>query len=466
MPGFRNTLASFALLAAAIGIATAGYLALDADAAAPEFASAPPASSAARATQFTLKNGLQLVVIPDHRAPVVTHMVWYHVGGTDDPPGLSGEAHLFEHLMFKGTKEVPNGELSKLIARNGGQDNAQTSHDFTVYFQRIAKDRLPIVMGLEADRMVNLDLSEPNVTTERDVVLEERHLRIDSEPQALAQEQMEAALQLSHPYGRPVIGWEKEIRSIGRAQAIDFYQHHYAPNNAIVMVVGDVTPDDVRKIAEEKYGSVPSRELAPRVDEPAPPRLAETRINFALVGTKLPQLLRMYRVPGYVKAPKGTAEAMEVMSAILGNGATSRLYKTLVVDKKLAVEAGAAYDGHNRGPGTFVVFAVPRDGISFNTLETAMDQVIAGLMRANPEDGEFNRAKTQLIANYTYQHDNQYLMAQDYGTALSIGLTIQDVEDWPNRIRAVTTSDVRKVAQTYLVKEEAVTGRMSPKAGP
>jgi zinc protease len=197
-----------------------------------------------------------------------------------------------------------------------------------------------------------------------------------------------------------------------------------------------------------------------------PPRLAEARLNFALAGTKLPQLIRMYRAPGYVKAPRGTAEAMEVMSAILGNGATSRLYKTLVMDKKLAVEAGASYDGHNRGPGMFVVYAVPRDGVSFDTLETAMDQVIATMMRASPEEGEFNRAKTQLIANYTYQHDNQYLLAQDYGIALSIGLTIEDVEEWPNRIRAVQAADVRVVAQTYLVKEEAVTGRMSPKAGP
>ncbi len=421
---------------------------------------------ASKATLFTLKNGLQIVVVPDHRAPVVTHMVWYHVGGSDDPPGLSGEAHLFEHLMFKGTKTVPNGELSKIVARNGGQDNAQTSEDFTVYFQRIAKDRLPIMMGLEADRMTNLDLSEPNVTTERDVVLEERHLRIDSEPQALAQEQMEAALHLSHPYGRPVIGWEKEVSSIGRTQALDFYAHHYAPNNAIVMVVGDVTPDEVKKLAEEKYGAVPSRELAPRANEPPPPRLAETRMNFAIPGTKLPQLLRMYRVPGYVSGPKGTAEALEVMGTILGNGETSRLYKTLVMDRKLAVEAGANYDGNTRGPGEFTVFAVPRDGVSFDTLEAAMDQVIATLTRAVPEEGEFNRAKTQLIANYTYQHDNQFLLAQDYGVALSIGQKIEDVEEWPDRIRAVNPADVRKVAQTFLVKQEAVTGRISPKAEP
>jgi len=314
--------------------------------------------------------------------------------------------------------------------------------------------------------MTNLDLSEPNVTTERDVVLEERHLRIDSEPQALAQEQMEAALNLSHPYGRPVIGWEKEVSSIGRTQALDFYAHHYAPNNAIVMVVGDVTPDEVKKLAEEKYGAVPSRELAPRANEPPPPRLAETRMNFAIPGTKLPQLLRMYRVPGYVSGPKGTAEALEVMGTILGNGETSRLYKTLVMDRKLAVEAGANYDGNTRGPGEFTVFAVPRDGVSFDTLEAAMDQVIATLTRAVPEEGEFNRAKTQLIANYTYQHDNQFLLAQDYGVALSIGQKIEDVEEWPDRIRAVNPADVRKVAQTFLVKQEAVTGRISPKAEP
>lgn len=460
-PALAPALAVLALIGVAAGAMVAafgGLTASDADAA----AQAP----AGKAVQFTLKNGVQLVVIPDRRAPVVTHMVWYRVGGSDDPPSLSGAAHLFEHLMFRGTKTVPNGELSKIIARNGGQDNAQTSHDFTVYFQRIAKDRLPLVMGLEADRMVDLDLSEPNVVTERDVVLEERHLRVDSQPQSLAQEQMQAALHTTHPYGRPVIGWEAEIKRIGRPEAIDFYQHHYAPNNAFVMVVGDVVPEDVRKIAEEKYGSVPTRQLAPRIDEPAPPRLGDTRLNFAIPGTKLPQLLRMYRVPGYVKSPKGTAESLEVMAAILGRGATSRLYKTLVMDKKLAVEAGASYDGHNRGPGMFIVYAVPRDRVSFETLEAAMDQVVASMMRAAPEEGEFTRAKTQLVAEYTYQHDNQYLMAQDYGVALSIGLTIEDVEDWPNRIRAVQAGDVRKAAQSFLVKEESVTGRMSPKSGP
>ncbi len=425
---------------------------------------AAPAPISAKATQFTLANGMQVVVVEDHRAPVVTHMVWFRVGGSDDPPGLSGAAHLFEHLMFKGTKAVPNGELSRIVARNGGQDNAFTSNDFTAYFERIAKDRLPVVMGLDADRMVNLDLSEENVLTERDVVLEERRLRIESNPEARAQEQMEAALHYSHPYGRPVIGWEAEISTMTRAQAIDFYEHHYAPNNATLIVAGDVAPEEVRKLAEENYAKLQPRTLSPRLDEPLPPRLAEARLDFAIPGTNLAQLMRFYRVPSYGKGPKGAAEALDVMAAVLGGGPTSRLYKTLVVDKKLAVEAGANYDGDKRGPGEIGVFAVPREGVTFDMLEAAMDEVIASMSAEPPEAAEFESSKTRLVAGHIYQTDNQFLLGQDYGTGLSIGLSIADIEDWPNRIRAVKPADVKNAAQTYLIKNEAVTGRMSPQA--
>jgi zinc protease len=419
--------------------------------------------SGPKATQFQLANGMKVVVIEDHRAPVVTHMLWFRVGGTDDPPGLSGAAHLFEHLMFKGTKDVPPGELSKTVARNGGQDNAFTTHDYTAYFERIAKERLPLMMELEADRMVNLDLSEANVLTERDVVLEERRLRVESDPQSLATEQMEAALHLSHPYGRPVIGWMAEISTMNRTQAIDFYKSHYAPNNATLVIAGDVTPEEVRRLAQERYGKVESRSLAPRPNVPSPPRLSEARLEFAIPGTKLPQLIRYYRAPSYVSGPKGTAEALDMLAAILGGGQTSRLYQSLVVDKKLASSAGAFYSGNARGPGSFAVYATPRDGVSFDTLETAMDQIIRSMTTAPPEAGEFERAKTRLVAEYTYQQDNQFQLAQDYGTALSIGLTLADVEDWPNRIRAVQPADVRRVAQTHLVKEESVTGRMQPR---
>jgi zinc protease len=440
-----------------------GYVAAGETAPTPAPAAQPAQKSGPKATPFELSNGLKVLVIEDHRAPVVTHMLWFRVGGTDDPPGLSGAAHLFEHLMFKGTKNVPPGELSKTVARNGGQDNAFTTHDYTAYFQRIAKDRLPLMMELEADRMVNLDLSEMNVLTERDVVLEERRLRVESDPGSLASEQMQAALHTTHPYGRPVIGWMAEISTMNRVQALDFYKTHYAPNNATLIIAGDVTPEEVRRLAQEKYGKVERRMLAPRVNVPAPPRLSEARMEFAIPGTRVPQFNRYYRAPSYVGSPKGTAEAMEMLAAILGGGQTSRLYQSLVVDKKLASNAGAFYSGYSRGPGLFGVYATPRDGVSFDTLETAMDQIIRGMTTAAPEAGEFERAKTRLVAEYTYQQDNQFQLAQDYGTSLSVGLTIADVEDWPNRIKAVQPADVRRVAQTQLVKEESVTGRMQPR---
>jgi zinc protease len=427
------------------------------------FAYASPAL-AAKATEFTLRNQMKVVVVPDHRAPVVTHMVWYKTGGVDDPPGLGGIAHFFEHLMFKGTKKVPPGELSKTVARNGGQDNAFTSHDYTAYFQRIPKERLQLVMELEADRMANLDLSEENVKTEREVVREERRLRVESDPSSLAQEQMEAALYMSHPYGRPVIGWDQEIQQIGRPEALDYYQHHYAPNNAILVVVGDVEPEEVRRLADASYGMVPARELAPRWHPVVPPRLTETRMDFALPDTRLPSLTRSYHAPSYPIAQKGVAESLDVFAAILGGGATSRLYKTLVVDKKLAVAAGAGYSGSGRDAGEFSVYAYPRPGVSFDTLEKAMDEVIAGALAAPPETGEFERAKTRLVAAYVYAQDSQMAQAQDYGSSLAVGMTVADVEDWPNRIKAVTPASVLSAGKSVLVLKEAVTGRVSPKA--
>ncbi len=227
-------------------------------------AAAPSYAQDAKIFQFALQNGMQVVVVPDHRAPVVTHMLWYRVGAVDDPPGLGGMAHFFEHMMFRGTPTVPGDQFAQTVARNGGQNNAFTTHDYTAFYEQIAKDRLKLVMQLDADRMANLDLSDSNVHTERDVVLEERRMRVDNDPQSLMREQMEAALCLSHPYGRPVIGWSEEVHHIGRVEAQDFYQHHYAPNNVILVVAGDVTPQDVKAAAEAEYGKVPARPTALR----------------------------------------------------------------------------------------------------------------------------------------------------------------------------------------------------------
>src|ERR1700733_9947194 len=246
----------------------------------------PARAQDARVFQFALQNGLAVVVVPDHRAPIVIQMLWFRVGAMDDPPGLGGLAHFFEHMMFRGTASVPGDQFAQTVARNGGEDNAFTTHDYTVFYEQIAKDRLATVMALEADRMANLDLSDSNVSTERDVVMEERRMRVDNDPQALMREQMDAALHLSHPYGRPVIGWPYEVHHIGRIEAQDYYVRHYAPNNAILVVAGDVTQEDVRLSAEATYGKLPARTLAERGDFAQPPRLAETRMTIALPAVK------------------------------------------------------------------------------------------------------------------------------------------------------------------------------------
>ncbi|HEX2591495.1 MAG TPA: pitrilysin family protein [Rhizomicrobium sp.] len=411
--------------------------------------------------QFALQNGMQVVVVPDHRAPVVTQMLWFRVGGVDDPPGISGLAHFFEHMMFRGTKAVPGEGFAQTIARNGGVDNAETTHDYTLFYEQIAKDRLPLAMQLEADRMVNLDLSDTNVMTERNVVAEERRMRVDNDPQSMLGEQMSAQLYMGHPYGRPVIGWMEEIKHIDRLSARDFYRHHYAPNNAILVLAGDITPDEARKAAQTGYGKVPARELSPRWDFAQPPRMGETRLSVTRSDAKLPVMARSYRVKSYTEARPGEAEALEVYAALLGGDVNSTLYRKLVVEKKIAVEAGASYDGMTRDSGEFSLYAVPRPGVSLEALERAMDAVIADQLARPIDAAALTRTKTQLIASAIYRKDSQYAMAQAYGQALVIGLTVDDVDEWPARIRAVSADAVRK-AGASLNRREAVTAYLKP----
>jgi zinc protease len=411
--------------------------------------------------QFALANGMQVLVIPDHRAPVATQMLWFRVGAVDDPPGISGLAHFFEHMMFRGTKTVPGDAFSQTIAKNGGETNAFTDHDYTAFYEQIAKDRLPLAMRLEADRIANLDLSDANIGPERDVVLEERRMRVDNEPQSLMGEQMRAALHLSHPYGRPVIGWSDEVRRIDRVSAQNFYDHHYAPNNAILVIAGDVTPDEVRKMAQDAYGKAAARELEPRAEFTEPPRLAETRMTITRSDARVPLFSRIYRAPSYAQGSPGQAEALEAYAQLLGGDQTSILYRVLVEQKKLATDAGAGYDGYARDAGEFSVYAVPRPGVSLEALEKAVDQVLAVNTLALARDNDLARAKTQLIASVTYRRDSQFALASAYGQALVIGLTVDDVNEWPARIRAVGAEAVRKAAQS-LSRKEAVTAYLIP----
>ncbi len=420
-------------------------------------------TSERRASEFTLSNGMQVVVVPDHRAPVVTHMVWYRVGAADEPPGVSGIAHFLEHLMFKSTEKIASGEFSRIVSRRGGQDNAFTSQDATAYFQRIAKDRLAKVMEMEADRMVNLRLTEAEVLTERDVILEERRSRVENNPQAVLDEQMNAVLYYSHPYGIPVIGWEHEIARLTQEDALSFYKRHYAPNNAILVVTGDVTPEEVRRLAEETYGRIPANpEITPRKRPMDPEQRAARRVEIKDPRAGKPSVQRYYVTPSYVTAEPGEAEALDLLMKITGSGATSRLYQKLVATDKLASTAGGWYGGSSMDFGKIAVYAVPADGVSLSKVEAAIDAVLADIVANGVTEAELERAKKAYLAEYIYESDNQATLARRYGWGLVVGRTVEDIEAWPERISKVTREDNQTVAARYYDPRRSVPGTLLP----
>ncbi len=288
-------------------------------------------------------------------------------------------------------------------------------------------------------------------------------MRVENNPQALLGEQMEAALHMSHPYGRPVLGWAEEVRHIDKLSAQDFYKHHYAPNNATLIVAGDVTPEQIRVMAQAAYGKVSSRPLQPRAEFAEPPRLTEMRMTLVRPDVQVPLMQRIYRVPSYAQASQGQAESFETLAQIMGGDQTATLYRVLVEEKKLATDAGASYDGYARDAGEFSVYAVPRAGVSLETLEKAVDQVMQGFANSEAKATDLTRAKTGLIASVTYRRDSQYAMASAYGQALMIGLTADDVNEWPTRIRAVNATGVQQAAQR-LFRRNAVTAYLVPGA--
>ena len=422
------------------------------------------ANTGPRASEFKLANGMQVVVIPDHRAPVVTHMVWYRVGAADEQRGVSGIAHFLEHLMFKSTDKIPVGEFSKIVGRLGGQDNAFTGHDATSYFQRISKDRLKTMMEMEADRMVNLRLDEKEVLTERDVILEERRSRIENNPGSILDEQMNAALYLNHPYGVPVIGWYHEMAKLSRADALGFYKRYYAPNNAILIVSGDVTADEVKALAEQTYGKIPANPevKATRTRPSDPPQIVARRMELKDARAGNYSFHRTYVAPSYTTAKPGEAEALDVLMKIAATGSTSRLYKKLVVDEKAAASASGDYAGYGLDGGTISVYAVAADGVPLPKVEALTDEVFADIIKNGITQEELDRAKNSYLADFIYESDNQATLARRYGWALAVGRTVEDVESWPDRIAKVTREDVQKVAATYLDINQSVTGYLMP----
>ena len=418
---------------------------------------------ATRVSEYKLANGLQLVVVPDNRAPVVTHFVWYRVGAADEPPGVSGIAHFLEHLMFKSTDKIASGEFSKTVSRLGGQDNAFTSHDYTGYFQRLSKDRLKTVMEMEADRMVNLKLIDKEVATEREVILEERRSRTENNPSSILSEQMYSALFQNHPYRIPIIGWMHEMKKLSREDALTFYKRFYAPNNAIVVVTGDVVPEEVKALAEATYGGLKANaDIKPRERPQEPEHRAPRRVELKDPRAGNSSVRRFYLAPSYVKADSGDAEALYVLMKIAGHGSTSRMYQKLVSETKVASSAGGWYSGGGLDSGTIGLHATAAPGVGLDKVEQAIDGVLHELREGLVTADELARAKKAFLADFIYESDSQSALARRYGEGLVLGMTVEEIDRWPTAIAKVTAEDVRRAAAKHLEIKRSVTGTLLP----
>ena len=417
-------------------------------------------------TTDRLDNGLEIVVIEDHRAPVVVHMLWYRAGSADEMPGTSGVAHFLEHLLFKATDTLESGEFSSVVNANGGTDNAFTSFDYTGYFQRVASDRLGLMMQMEADRMVNLRLTEEDIVTERQVIIEERNQRVENEPGSLFREQRSAAQYLNHPYGRPIIGWRHEMEALDMEAALAFYKRHYAPNNAILIVAGDVTPEEVRALAEEHYGPIPANpEIGPRVRPQEPPQTAERRLVFSDPRVAQPYVIRTYLAPERDPGAQEEAAALVLLSEILGGGQTSVLNRKLQFETQAAIYTSAFYSGVSFDDTNFGLVIVPAEGLSLQEAEDALDAAVAEFLEEGVDAAQLERIKFQLRAQQVYAADTVDSLARRYGAALTAGLTIEDIHAWPGILQAVTEEDILAAARRVFDRRNAVTGWLTGAEG-
>ena len=414
-------------------------------------------------TVFTLPNGLQVVVIENHVAPVATQMVWYKVGAADEPVGVSGIAHFLEHLMFKGTKSLAPGEFSRIVARNGGSENAFTSVDYTAYFQSFSVDRLDLMMKLEADRMANLVLSDEVVLPERDVILEERRQRVDGDPGAKLAEMATAALYLNHPYRVPTIGWEHEMRRLATEDALAFYRTWYAPNNAVLVVAGDVDPAKVRRLAETHFGPIAARPVPQRIRPQEPVQHAPRRVVLESSQVRQATWSRRWLAPSYGSDKGQRPYALQVLAELLGNSTVSRLYRALAVEQKIATDAGTGYSADALDQTAFIVYAAPLPGGDLAQLERAVEAVIRDLVDNGAGEAEVEQAKRQLQDRAALARDSLQTAPRVIGAALTTGRTIEEVEAWPDLIGKVTAAEVNAAARALFRPEYSVTSELKPK---
>ena len=415
-----------------------------------------------RVTEFYLENGMQIVVIPDNRAPVVTHMVWYRSGAADETPGSSGVAHFLEHLLFKKTKNLADGELSKTVADNGGSDNAFTSYDYTAYYQRVAADRLELMMSMEAERMVNLDLGDDEIFTERDVIIEERNQRTETNPNALFREQANAALYQNHRYGVPVIGWRHEMSQLTLQDALAYYRQFYAPNNAILVVAGDVEPQNVFELAEKHYGPLPANpDLKPRSRPQEPSQSAARRLNFIDERVAQPYVTRSYLAPERDSGDQRTAAALTLLADVLGSGQTSVLKKKLEFESKTAIYVSASYSGISVDDTSFGLAILPATDVSLEDAEKALDAAITSFLEEGVDADHLARIKMQYRASEIYAQDNTNGLANAYGRALASSLTLDDIHEWPEILQSITSDEIIAAARDVFDISASVTGWVS-----
>ncbi|MER2520013.1 MAG: pitrilysin family protein [Bdellovibrionales bacterium] len=427
-------------------------------------AALPGAAQAAvfNPTSFTLANGLQVIVVPNHLAPVVNQMVWYKVGAADEVPGKTGLAHYLEHLMFRGTRNVAPGDFSKLIAAQGGNDNAFTSWDYTAYFETVAADRLPMIMGLEADRMRHLRVTPETATPELQVVLSERQQRTDNDPHGRFNEEVRRALLPRHPYGVPVIGWRKDIEKLSVADAEKFYRRHYAPNNAVVVISGDVKPETVMRLAASIYGPIPKSDVPPRRSLPSAPMPTKERLRRVDPGIDLAQIQINAVVPSRTTQKGREAYAFEVLSEVLDSGEVGLLYRHLVQDKAIASGIGASYDPDSRGDALFSIAASPAPKTRPKVLETALQEELRALAQQGLEPALIEAAKARLIRAAIFARDSLMAPGYVFGSALATGRSVADVEDWPARIEAVTVDEVNAALRAMESSPRKITALLLP----
>ena len=420
------------------------------------------AATTSKIVESELPNGMRLIVKRDARAPVVVCMVWYKVGSVDEVSGVTGVAHVLEHMMFKGTKAVPAGEFSRVISEAGGRDNAFTARDYTGYFQTLHKSQLPLALKLEADRMVNLVLSPEEFSKEIRVVMEERRWRTDDRPRSLAYEQLIAAALKAHPYRNPIVGWMNDLENMRVEDARAFYDRWYAPNNATLVIVGDVTPEEVFKLARQHFGSIPRKTLPDRRITEEPSQLGPQQLTVK-APAELPYVLMAYRAPK-LRDPEKDWEpyALEMLAGVLDGNEAARLNRVLVRSERIASSADASYDGVGRGPGMFYLSATPVQGKTAQEAEQGLRREIQRLVKEGVSEEELQRVKSQVVASHVFERDSMFFQARQIGSLTMADLPYTLIDTFVEKLKTVTGEQVQEVARKYLVDDGLTVAYLDP----